>query len=310
MKVFFLLFFLSIYSIIFADPPSSSPILMVDSVTTTSITWKFVDMSNNEDGFRVYDGMTGVLVLTLSPSNPYTATNVTFPFTETNLKPNTIYKREVRAWNNDGEASSGIVSVSTLANPPTSLTQVSERIGAYSIVISWQPGQGGNKCFHIERAVDIMGGPGPWEVLKKFEDNYTSTIFRDTGLTKGLTYWYRVAGYNHDGVKTSYSNVISVGTMETIKEPRIVNNLISPSTSSFCEIQFEMATSGNVQIKVYTTSGELVATLVNEFREGGKAYSEKWEAKNDKGTKVASGMYYILIKTPDGTYVKKVVVAK
>ncbi len=49
---------------------------------------------------------------------------------------------------------------------------------------------------------------------------------------------------------------------------------------------------GRVHLAVYDVTGRLVGTLVNEPRLAG-AHTVMWDAKDDRGREVASGIYFL-----------------
>jgi hypothetical protein len=77
-------------------------------------------------------------------------------------------------------------------------------------------------------------------------------------------------------------------------------NPFNPSTA----ISYELRTASFVNLKVYDTTGRLVATLVNGWRQTGKH-----EAIFD-GSKLASGMYLVKIQTGNQGAVRKVMLIK
>jgi flagellar hook assembly protein FlgD len=68
-------------------------------------------------------------------------------------------------------------------------------------------------------------------------------------------------------------------------------------------------TPGHVRVHVYNLAGQKVATLLNEYRPGG-AFRLNWSGRNDKGEIVGNSVYMVLIETPDGRTIRKVIVLK
>ncbi|MBA7477865.1 hypothetical protein ES707_13280 [subsurface metagenome] len=70
----------------------------------------------------------------------------------------------------------------------------------------------------------------------------------------------------------------------------------NPAHGAGAKFHFHLASWAKVTIKVYTISGELVRTLVEDkvFLPG--AYEEPWEEKNDKGEKLARGVYIFIVQ--------------
>jgi hypothetical protein len=64
-------------------------------------------------------------------------------------------------------------------------------------------------------------------------------------------------------------------------------NPFNPTTS----IHFGVREKGHVTLRVYDVSGRLVRTLVDEVREAGH-YHAAWDGTNNRGSSVASGVYF------------------
>ncbi|HKI83984.1 MAG TPA: FlgD immunoglobulin-like domain containing protein, partial [Candidatus Krumholzibacteria bacterium] len=82
-------------------------------------------------------------------------------------------------------------------------------------------------------------------------------------------------------------------------------NPFNPSTS----IAFDLAQSGPVSLKIYSVSGRLVRTLVDELRPAG-SFVEVWNGIDDTGRGVASGSYLVRLHTLDGSQVQRMILSK
>ncbi|MCH8957162.1 T9SS type A sorting domain-containing protein, partial [candidate division KSB1 bacterium] len=82
-------------------------------------------------------------------------------------------------------------------------------------------------------------------------------------------------------------------------------NPFNPSTT----INYELKVPAIAHIRIYNTSGQLVITLVEEYKTPGK-YSVVWNGRNDKGQKVSSGVYIYKSKFDDKLFSKKMVLLK
>jgi len=77
-------------------------------------------------------------------------------------------------------------------------------------------------------------------------------------------------------------------------------NPFNPTTT----ISFGLRERGAVSLKIYDAAGRLVRTLVDEVREAG-TYRETWDGRNNRGTRVASGIYFYRMKTPGFVWSRK-----
>ncbi|MCB0303873.1 MAG: T9SS type A sorting domain-containing protein [Calditrichaeota bacterium] len=69
-------------------------------------------------------------------------------------------------------------------------------------------------------------------------------------------------------------------------------NPFNPSTT----IQYRLANSARVELRIYDQLGQLVQTLVSAEQPAG-TYEVQWDGKNQAGTRVASGIYFYHITT-------------
>jgi len=77
-------------------------------------------------------------------------------------------------------------------------------------------------------------------------------------------------------------------------------NPFNPST----KIDYSIAVGGDVSVTVYSITGELVTTLVNEFKPAGR-YSVEFNADN-----LASGIYLYKIASGNFSLVRKMILLK
>jgi len=84
---------------------------------------------------------------------------------------------------------------------------------ALKISLMWEDTSDIEDEFIVERST--AGPTGPWsEVVTLPAD---TTMYNDSGLTDGVTYWYRIAATNTVGT-SGYSNVVS-GTATALPQP-------------------------------------------------------------------------------------------
>jgi hypothetical protein len=74
-------------------------------------------------------------------------------------------------------------------------------------------------------------------------------------------------------------------------------------------IKFGLKEKGHVSLRIYDVAGRLVRTLVDEVRKAG-SYEELWDGKNNRGTHVASGVYFYRFKTRDFEKTRKMVLLR
>ncbi|HVP57157.1 MAG TPA: FlgD immunoglobulin-like domain containing protein, partial [bacterium] len=86
----------------------------------------------------------------------------------------------------------------------------------------------------------------------------------------------------------------------------LAQNVPNPCVTS-TSISFELAQPGQVTIKVYNATGQVVRTLANERRESGR-YSVTWNGTNDAGVHVSSGVYFYKLDSIQFSATRKMLV--
>jgi hypothetical protein len=64
-------------------------------------------------------------------------------------------------------------------------------------------------------------------------------------------------------------------------------NPFNPTTT----LTYDVATPGVVSVRIYSVTGELVRTLVDEFKTTGR-YDVVWDGRDNNGTTVTTGVYF------------------
>lgn len=83
-------------------------------------------------------------------------------------------------------------------------------------------------------------------------------------------------------------------------------NPFNPVTS----IPYSVLRKTHVDIRVYNVCGQLVRTLVNGVRSPGRIYEITWDGTNNRGTPVASGVYFYQMVTKEYSKSHKMLLLK
>ena len=136
----------------------------------------------------------------------------------------------------------------------------------------------------------------------------------DQAVTTGMRYYYRLEAVDLAGNHSTYSAEASI-IFTSVKEVGDVPtafaldqnypNPFNPST----EIRFALPKATHVTLSVYTVSGELVTTLLDEAMSAG-TFSITWNGRSSSGRAVSSGLYLYRIQASDFTAVRKMVLVK
>jgi hypothetical protein len=82
-------------------------------------------------------------------------------------------------------------------------------------------------------------------------------------------------------------------------------NPFNPST----HIQFGVPNNGNVKLLIYNMMGQRIRTLLDEDRGPGR-YDVVWDATDDAGRFVGSGIYFYQLRTPAAIVTKEMLLLK
>ena len=74
-------------------------------------------------------------------------------------------------------------------------------------------------------------------------------------------------------------------------------------------IEYSIAKDAHVNLSIYNVKGLLVCTLVDEFQKANH-YKLMWNGKNNRGSNVASGVYFLRMNTALYTMTKKLVILR
>ncbi|TET12745.1 T9SS type A sorting domain-containing protein [Candidatus Aerophobetes bacterium] len=103
---------------------------------------------------------------------------------------------------------------------------------------------------------------------------------------------------------TSTSSLESFKIIATSEAPPLPEDLDlievysypNPAHGKGVQFHFYLASPAKVTIKIYSISGELVKTLINEKACVAGVYEEFWKEDNDRGEKLARGVYIYIIQ--------------
>jgi hypothetical protein len=104
------------------------------------------------------------------------------------------------------------------------------------------------------------------------------------------------------GIAEDKLNNLSLITMLNSPRP-------NPIINGLTHLSFTLAEQSQVSLKIFDASGRLVKTLVNEFRSSG-IYTVSWDGRDDTKRKVAEGIYFYTLETPNQNFTKKLVLMK
>ncbi len=184
--------------------PAGATGLSATAVSSTRVNLAWTDNSSNETGFRIERAVGGGGFVTIAS----VGANVT-TYSDITATAATTYSYRVFALNllGNGTASNTATATTPAATPPLgpSSLRASTLTSTY-VVLSWTDNSTNESGFYVERSTNAGA---TWTRIGQTGAN--STLFRNSYLTTGTTYSYRVQAFNSGGV-SGYSNILTVTT--------------------------------------------------------------------------------------------------
>ncbi|HPI26226.1 MAG TPA: T9SS type A sorting domain-containing protein [Candidatus Cloacimonadota bacterium] len=127
--------------------------------------------------------------------------------------------------------------------------------------------------------------------------NHDSMVFEDTGLRTDQIGRYAYLSFsNKEG-----DSPVPLVTCLSQNYP----NPFNPETN----ISFVLAKDMSARLDIYNVRGQKVSTLCNSELTKGK-HTLQWNGRDAQGRKVASGIYFSRLQTPDGSFSQKMMLMK
>lgn len=210
------------------------------------------------------------------------------------------------------------VSGATITSDSTSQTAPSMAAGALGAVVSWTQPDLSDDIF--ARAIS-SGAPildplsSSLQVIGKTANQNASRVLQSSG-SGFLVFWQD----SRDGNVDIYMNRVATTTSSagsgtggegekitgTLKP---IGNLFDPTKGESTTIAYNLSQDASVKISIYTLSGELVKTLVDESRSAGDS-ATSWDGRNLSGVVVASGIYLVNLSAGGFSVTKKIAILK
>ena len=99
--------------------------------------------------------------------------------------------------------------------------------------------------------------------------------------------------------------VLAIAPRPSPVGPVLLRSVVPNPLSSLTTITYSLSTRGPVHVGVWDVRGRRVVTLVNETRPAGEN-RVVWEGRDEYGRLVASGIYFVRVRTQTGADRKKI----
>ncbi|MFQ5454664.1 MAG: fibronectin type III domain-containing protein [Nitrospirota bacterium] len=183
-------------------PPAAPTSLSVTVVSESRIDLSWIDNAANESGFKIERkiGAGGTYAEIDLIGGNFTNYN------DTGLVPNTTYYYRIRATNAGGDSaySNEASGTTVIITPPNSLSATA--VSSSQVDLTWTDLSANETGYKIERKT---GAAGTYAQIATVGQDITQ--FTDAGLIDGISYYYRVRGYNAQA-DSGYSNEANVVT--------------------------------------------------------------------------------------------------
>ncbi len=209
----------------------------------------------------------------------------------------------VPVWTDERAGGFDMDIYTAVINPivPVELTAFSAKVINGKTILKWQTAtELNNLGFEIERSLTQE----TWRTIGFVEGHGTTTEPQNYSLTDngiGGTVYYRLKQIDFDGTyEFSFVLEVNSATVTTIDLEQNYPNPFNPSTN----IKYQVGNDGFVSLEVFNSLGEVVATLINEFKQAG-TYQMSFNASN-----LPSGVYIYILKSGDFIQSKKMILLR
>jgi hypothetical protein len=159
--------------------------------------------------------------------------------------------------------------------------------------------------FFVSRAEAGDGIFGEIPVVLVESDDGFSFRFVDVTCERGLRYIYRVEVRDENERRLLFeTNAVEVPAVRVSLGQNVPNPFHRSTT-----IEFVLARRAGVNVSVYTATGALVRSLIDQPLEAGP-HTVEWNGQNSRGESVPSGVYFYKLRTGKQSVTKKMTLIK
>ena len=192
--------------------------------------------------------------------------------------------------------------------PPLRVVEFAVNVGTNGAALTWKPNP---EDMDVAKFL-VYRGTTPTFTAGTPLTETTARTYTDGSVSSGQAYWYMIQAVDHAGNKGELSSPMGTTNVEQTEglptEYALGQNYPNPFNPS-TTITFSLPEAGSVVLQVYTISGELVKTVTQGTFPAGN-FKAIWNATDQNGAQVATGMYLYRIQTGNFSSVKKMILMK
>jgi alpha-tubulin suppressor-like RCC1 family protein len=237
--------------------PAAPSYTGVDVLSSSSVRIRWLDNSNNEDGFAVYRIAGSSVLLVPGCAGTQNATSCT----DVGLSPGTYYQYYVYAYNNSGPSFPG-ASILTYTPPdlPTAPVVVSAIAnGPHQVDVNWIDTSTNELGFKVYRYA-----PGGNVLEATVAPNSTSASFTDLGIDTNVFQVFFVVAYNAAGQTFSDTYIFTSARRQVSSPPLLAAGLLGATSVNSTSVTLNWIDRATTELGyvVYRVDAASMATLV------------------------------------------------
>lgn len=176
------------------------------------------------------------------------------------------------------------------------------RPGRDIVELAWSIGSAdGLQGFNMYRALEANGA---YTKINATLIASADNEYQDTGVERGVTYWYQLGVVATGGETLSQRRAVTVPRGSVVLHQNAPNPF-NPTTT----ISYEIPVSTHVELTIYNSNGNKVRKLVNGFKTAGP-HTTEWNGRNDERQPVTTGVYFARLYVSGSVDTRRMVLLK